>query len=71
MTSPWGTLGQFLNLFKPWCLYMQNWNNNNPGTFLVVQWLRILLPVQGTWVPSLVWEDSTCQGATKPLHHNY
>ena len=21
--------------------------------------------------PSLVWEDSTCQGATKPVSHNY
>ena len=23
-----------------------------PGTSLVVQWLRICLPMQGTWVPS-------------------
>ena len=23
------------------------------------------LPVQGIWVPSLLWEDSTCPGATK------
>ena len=38
---------------------------------LVVQWLRIHLPVQGTWVPSLVWEDPTCCEATKPVHHNY
>ena len=35
------------------------------GTFLVVQWLRILLPVQGTRVWCLVWEDSTWCGATK------
>ena len=34
---------------------------------LVVQWLRICLAVQGTWVQSLVWEDSTCQKATKPM----
>ena len=27
----------------------------------MVQWLRILLTVQRTWVPSLVPEDSTCQ----------
>ena len=26
------------------------------GTSLVVQWLRICLPMQGTWVSSLVWE---------------
>ena len=25
---------------------------------MVVQWLRIHLPMQGTWVGSLVWEDS-------------
>jgi len=28
--------------------------------------LRIRLPMQGMQVWSLVWEDSTCQGATKP-----
>ena len=28
------------------------------------------LPVQGTRVPSLIGEDPTCHGATKPLHHN-
>ena len=22
-------------------------------------------------VPYLVWKDSTCLGATKPMHHNY
>ena len=27
---------------------------------LVVQWLRILLPLQGTWVQSLAQEDSMC-----------
>ena len=41
------------------------------GTSLVAQWLRIRLPMQGTWVRSLVWEDPTCHGATKPMHHNY
>ena len=35
-------------------------------TSLVVQWLRICLPMQGTWVQSLVQEDPPCQGATKP-----
>ena len=38
---------------------------------LVVQWLRIRLPIQGTWVRALVQEDPTCCGATKPVHHNY
>ena len=32
------------------------------STSLVVQWLRICLPIQGTWVQSLVWEDYTCWG---------
>ena len=45
---------------------------NRPiGTSWVCQWLRICLPMQGTWVQSLVWEDSTCHGATEPAHCNY
>ena len=32
----------------------------------MVQWIRIRLPIQGTWVRSLVREDSTCHRATKP-----
>ena len=40
------------------------------GTSLVVQWLRICLPMQGTRVRSLVRQDPTCHGATKPMHHN-
>ena len=42
-----------------------------PGTSLVVQWLRIHLPMQGTRVQALVREDPTSRGATKPVHHNY
>ena len=38
---------------------------------LVVQWLRICLPMQGTQVRALVREDPTCHGATKPEHHSY
>ena len=34
---------------------------------LVAQWLRIHLPIQGTWVRALVWEDPTCRRATKPV----
>lgn len=33
------------------------------GTSLVVQWIRIRLPMQGTWVRTLAWVDSTCLGA--------
>ena len=40
-------------------------------TSLVVQWLRIHLPVEGTQVRSLVQEDPTSWGPTKPMHHNY
>ena len=38
---------------------------------LVAQWLRVCLPVQGTRVRALVWEDPTCRGATRPVSHNY
>ena len=41
------------------------------GTSLVAQWLRIHLPMQGTWVRALVWEDPTCCRAAKPMHHSY
>ncbi|KAJ8784758.1 hypothetical protein J1605_008109 [Eschrichtius robustus] len=42
-----------------------------PGASLVAQWLRIRLPMQGTRVRSLVREDPTCRGATKPVRHNF
>ena len=38
---------------------------------LVAQWLRVCLPMQGTRVRALVWEDPTCLGATGPVSHNY
>ena len=44
---------------------------NGHGASLEVQWLRIRLPMQRTWVRSLVREDPTCHGATKPVRHNY
>ena len=50
---------------KPHC-YIRNL-----GASLVAQWLRICLPMQGTRVRALVWEDPTCCGATKPVSHNY
>ena len=37
---------------------------------LVVQWLRILLPMQGTQVRSLIWKDPTRCGAAKPTHYD-
>ena len=44
---------------------------NYAETSLVAQWLRILLPMQGTQVWALVREDPTCHRATKPMSHNY
>ena len=38
---------------------------------LVAHWLRICLPMQGTRVRALVWEDPTCRGAAGPVSHNY
>ena len=37
---------------------------------LVAQWLRVCLPMQGTRVRALVWEDPTCRGAAGPMGHN-
>ena len=42
-----------------------------PRASLVVQWLRICLPMQVTRVRALVWEDPTCRRATRPMSHNY
>ena len=35
---------------------------------LVVQWLRICLPMQ---IQSLLWQDPKCYKAAKPMSHNY
>ena len=37
----------------------------------VVQWLRICLSILGTWIPSPLQKDPMCQGAAKPMCHNY
>ena len=37
----------------------------------VVQCSTIHPAMQGTWVQPLVWEDTTCHGATKPVRRNY
>ena len=44
---------------------------HDPRASLVAQWLRVCLPVRGTRVRALVWEDPTCRGATGPVSHNY
>ena len=47
--------------------------NPSPGASLMAQWLRIHLPMQGTRVQSLVWENphaaeqlSPCTTTTEP-----
>ena len=46
-------------------------SNESHQPSLVAQWQRILLPMQETWVQSLVQEDPTCCRTKKPMHHNY
>ena len=40
------------------------------GASLVAQWLRVCLPMRGTRVRALVWEDPACRGAAGPESHN-
>ena len=46
-------------------------NGGAGGTSLVVQWIAIHQPMQRTWFRSLVWEDPTCRGSTKPWHRRH
>ena len=55
------------HLLEPLLFHLENIPDDPFRTFLVVQWLRICLPMQGIWVQSLVQEDPTCHGATKPV----
>ena len=41
------------------------------SNFLVAQWIRICLPKKRTALWSMVPEDSTCHGATRPTWHNF
>ena len=50
----------------PTCLTSKESQKEVPGTSLVVQWLRIRLPMQGTRVQALAQKDPTCRGATEP-----
>ena len=52
-------------------LLSQEFPRPDSRAFLVVQWLRICLLMQGTPVWSLVWEDPTCLKASKPVRCNY
>ena len=59
----------------PWLQsILQSYSNQKSmvlGASLVMQWLRVCLPMQGTRVRALVWEDPTCRGAATPMSHNY
>ena len=44
---------------------------NVSRAFLVVQWLRVYQPMQGTRVWVLVQEDAICHKAAKPRHRNH
>ncbi|XP_049553025.1 vesicle transport through interaction with t-SNAREs homolog 1A isoform X3 [Orcinus orca] len=46
-------------------------SRNRKRASLVAQWLRVRLPMQGTRVRALVWEDPTCRGAAGPMSHGY
>ena len=56
---------------QPKCPLTDEWIKKMWQASLVEQWLRICLPMQGTRVRALVWEDPTCHGATGPVSHNY
>ena len=57
--------------WKDWWLKPVAFQNSKGRASLVAQWLRICLPMQGTRVRALVWEDPTRHGATRPMSHNY
>ena len=40
--------------------------DEGPRTSLVVSWLRIRLPMRGTWAQSLAWEDAKSNEASVP-----
>ena len=70
----WNYCYYFLNIvyiFK--LVYSENifFLKRENGASLVAQWLRTCLPMQGTRVRALVWEDPTYHGATGPVSHNY
>ena len=58
-------------LFPSMCLSPNNeMKSYTVRASLVAQWLKVCLPMQGTWVRALVWKDPTCRGATRPMSHN-
>ena len=71
-TSPWIPQVSVMFLWSVLHLILDLCDIKNASrTSLVVQWLRICLPMQGTQVRALVREDPTCRGAAKPMSHHY
>ena len=76
LVTQWGWSKDFLRmqcssqpeLWRGGCFDETDWGR---VTSLAVQHIGICLPTQGTWVWSLVWEDATCCGTTKPKQHSY
>ena len=80
----WCTEGQNLNDSRQWNYIFKYWgwedcqpkilctgkclSKMKVRTSLVVQRLGICLPVQGTWVWSLIQEDPPCHGISNPMH---
>ena len=60
----------YQNTFGKICRLLKSYFKIQVGASLVAQWLRICLPMQGTRIRALVWEDPTCRGATRPVSHN-
>ena len=67
-----GGMIQQMTLAFLWAILLfYTFKNPYSWASLVAQWLRICLPMQGTRVRALVWENPTCHGATGPVSHNY
>ena len=69
--NDWTTTATMENSMEIWRLLLKRKVGlRYDWTALVAQWIRIHLPMQGTQVRSLVWDDSTCCGTTTPEGRN-
>ena len=68
---PWGLLTLSFTIGVSCIGHLLETRFPREAASLVIPWLRIHLPVQGTWIRSLVQEGSTCHRVTKPVGRNY